>query len=217
MQFLYHKDSGEKNIILDNQAFHHVFNVRRQKDSILILANMLDSKLYSYKILQVGKKQATLELIDSKSIKQNSPKTHIIQAIIDMNEFSKILPYLNELFVEKITFFYSDFSQRNEKINIEKLHKILLNSSMQCGRLSIMKIEIMKNLNEVLNIYRDSIALDFNDNRINIKNHNSFIIGAEGGFSKNERELLKDRLFGIDNPLIMRAKTASIFVAANKI
>ncbi|WP_181881480.1 RsmE family RNA methyltransferase [Helicobacter sp. MIT 99-5507] len=217
MQFLYHKDSGEKNIILDNQAFHHVFNVRRQKDSILILANMLDSKLYSYKILQVGKKQATLELIDSKSIKQNSPKTHIIQAIIDMNEFSKTLPYLNELFVEKITFFYSDFSQRNEKINIEKLHKILLNSSMQCGRLSIMKIEIMKNLNEVLNIYRDSIALDFNDNRINIKNHNSFIIGAEGGFSKNERELLKDRLFGIDNPLIMRAKTASIFVAANKI
>ncbi|RDU57895.1 16S rRNA (uracil(1498)-N(3))-methyltransferase [Helicobacter sp. MIT 99-5507] len=217
LQFLYHKDSGEKNIILDNQAFHHVFNVRRQKDSILILANMLDSKLYSYKILQVGKKQATLELIDSKSIKQNSPKTHIIQAIIDMNEFSKTLPYLNELFVEKITFFYSDFSQRNEKINIEKLHKILLNSSMQCGRLSIMKIEIMKNLNEVLNIYRDSIALDFNDNRINIKNHNSFIIGAEGGFSKNERELLKDRLFGIDNPLIMRAKTASIFVAANKI
>lgn len=217
MQFLYHKDSGEKNIILDNQAFHHVFNVRRQKDSILILANMLDSKLYSYKILQVEKKQATLELIDSKSIKQNSPKTHIIQAIIDMNEFSKTLPYLNELFVEKITFFYSDFSQRNEKINIEKLHKILLNSSMQCGRLSIMKIEIMNNLNEVLNIYRDSIALDFNDNRINIKNHNSFIIGAEGGFSKNERELLKDRLFGIDNPLIMRAKTASIFVAANKI
>ena len=195
MRFLYHKDSGEKNIILDNEAFHYIFNVRRQKNDNLILANMLDSRLYDYKILQVEKKRA----------------------IIDMNEFSKTLPYLNELFVEKITFFYSDFSQRNEKINTEKLHKILLNSSMQCGRLSIMKIEIMKNLNEVLNNYKDSMALDFNNNRIDIKKHNSFIIGPEGGFSKNERGLLKDRLFGINNPLVMRAKTASIFVAANRI
>ncbi|MBR7118149.1 MAG: 16S rRNA (uracil(1498)-N(3))-methyltransferase [Helicobacteraceae bacterium] len=217
MRFLYHKDSGEKNIILDNEAFHYIFNVRRQKNDNLILANMLDSRLYDYKILQVEKKRAIIELIDSVFIDQNSPNTHIIQAIIDMNEFSKTLPYLNELFVEKITFFYSDFSQRNEKINTEKLHKILLNSSMQCGRLSIMKIEIMKNLNEVLNNYKDSMALDFNNNRIDIKKHNSFIIGPEGGFSKNERGLLKDRLFGINNPLVMRAKTASIFVAANRI
>ena len=217
MQFLYHKDSGKKTIILENENFHYIFNVRRQKSDILVLANMLDYKLYNYKILNIEKKRSILELIDSRFVTQNSPKTHIIQAVIDMNEFSKTLPYLNELFVEKITFFYSDFSQKNEKINIEKLHKILINSSMQCGRLSIMKIEVMKNLNEILNTYKDSIALDFNDKKIDIKSHNSFIIGAEGGFSKSERNMLKDRLFGIDNPLIMRAKTASIFIAANRI
>lgn len=218
MQFLYHNNAREKNIILENDAFHYIFNVKRKtNDENLTLANMLDSTLYQYKILKIEKKKAILELIDSKQITQESKKTHIIQSVIDMNEFSKTLPYLNELFVEKITLFYSDFSQGNEKINLDKLNKILINSSMQCGRINIMKIEILKNLQEILNIYKDSMALDFSDNKCDIKCHNSFIIGPEGGFSKNEREILKDRVFGIDNPLIMRAKTAAIFIAANKI
>ena len=219
MQFLYQIEAGKQELTLEDEAFHYVFNVRRKKadNNHLTLANMQDSTLYKYRILKVEKKKALLDLIDSNTIEQTSKNTHIIQSIIDMNEFYKTLPYLNELFVEKITFFYSDFSQRNEKINIEKLNKILINSSMQCGRMSIMKLEILNNLQEVLDCNKDAIALDFNANQCNIKNYNSFIIGPEGGFSKNEKEVLKDRSFGINNPLIMRSKTAAIFVAANKI
>ena len=219
MQFLYQTEAGKQELTLEDEAFHYVFNVRRKKadNNHLTLANMQDSTLYKYRILKVEKKKALLDLIDSNTIEQTSKNTHIIQSIIDMNEFYKTLPYLNELFVEKITFFYSDFSQRNEKINIEKLNKILINSSMRCGRLSIMKLEILNNLQEVLDCNKDAIALDFNANQCNIKSYNSFIIGPEGGFSKNEKEVLKDRSFGINNPLIMRSKTAAIFVAANKI
>lgn len=219
MQFLYQIEAGKQELTLEDETFHYVFNVRRKKadNNHLTLANMQDSTLYKYRILKVEKKKALLDLIDSNTIEQTSKNTHIIQSIIDMNEFYKTLPYLNELFVEKITFFYSDFSQRNEKINIEKLNKILINSSMQCGRMSIMKLEILNNLQEVLDCNKDAIALDFNANQCNIKSYNSFIIGPEGGFSKNEKEVLKDRSFGINNPLIMRSKTAAIFVAANKI
>lgn len=219
MQFLYQIEAGKQELTLEDEAFHYVFNVRRKKadNNHLTLANMQDSTLYKYRILKVEKKKALLDLIDSNTIEQTSKNTHIIQSIIDMNEFYKTLPYLNELFVEKITFFYSDFSQRNEKINIEKLNKILINSSMQCGRMRIMKLEILNNLQEVLDCNKDAIALDFNANQCNIKSYNSFIIGPEGGFSKNEKEVLKDRSFGINNPLIMRSKTAAIFVAANKI
>lgn len=219
MQFLYQIEAGKQELTLEDEAFHYVFNVRRKNadNNHLTLANMQDSTLYKYRILKVEKKKALLDLIDSNTIEQTSKNTHIIQSIIDMNEFYKTLPYLNELFVEKITFFYSDFSQRNEKINIEKLNKILINSSMQCGRMSIMKLEILNNLQEVLDCNKDAIVLDFNANQCNIKSYNSFIIGPEGGFSKNEKEVLKDRSFGINNPLIMRSKTAAIFVAANKI
>ena len=217
MQFLYHSSAGDSHITLDSRAFHYIFDVRRQKSNdTLTLANMLDSTLYSYRILAIEKKRAILELIDSKLIVQKSAKTHIIQAVIDMGEFGKSLPYLNELFVERVTFFYGDFSQRNERINIEKLNKILINSSMQCGRLSLMQLEMMENLHAVLEAYNGARALDFSDNRIDIKSHNRFIIGPEGGFSKSERELLKGISFGIDNPLIMRAKTASIFIAASR-
>lgn len=219
MQFLYQHNAGSENIILDNEAFHYIFNVRRKKanDNYLMLANMKDSTLYKYDITKVEKKKAILNLISSQRIMQKSKNTHIIQAVIDMNEFYKILPYLNELLVDKITLFYSDFSQKNEKANIEKLNKILINSSMQCGRLNIMKIEILNSLEDVLDKYKDAIALDFNDNYLNVKQYNSFIIGPEGGFSKKEKQILSNKSFGIDNPLIMRAKTAAIFIAANKI
>lgn len=219
MQFLYQHSAGSENIILDNEDFHYIFNVRRKKinDNYLILANMQDSTLYKYEITKVEKKKAILNLISSQKIIQKNKNTHIIQAVIDMNEFHKTLPYLNELLVDKITLFYSDFSQKNEKVNIEKLNKILINSSMQCSRLSIMAIEILNNLEDVLDKYKDAIALDFNNNYLNIKQHNSFIIGPEGGFSKKEKQMLINKSFGINNPLIMRAKTAAIFIAANKI
>lgn len=220
MRFIYNPNCGENEIILNGSSFHHIFDVRRQKNKkgdILKFANLKDSKIYSYKIKEQNKKDVYLTCEDSIKIIQKSPKTHIIQAIIDMNDFSKILPSLNELFVQKITFFYSDFSSKNQKINIKRLQKILINSCMQCGRLDLMEIEILRNLDEVLRNYKNAIALDFDKSPINFKIQNSIIIGAEGGFSQNERLMLKNRSFSINHSLILKSITASIYIASNKI
>lgn len=248
MQFIYDENAGAKTLILDAKQNHYLFNVRRfkaQSGEIFKFANLKDGKLYYYKFAESsGKiaeskldsaarvkgaesraksieshaKSATFHLLDSANITQNSPKTHIIQAIID--EFDKVLPALNELFVEKITLFYADFSQKNIRVNLERLEAILISSSMQCGRLRKMEIEILGSLDEVVEKYSDAVALDFAPKACNLCDFKRFIIGPEGGFSTRERELLKARkiaISGINHPLILRAKTTSIFVASSRI
>lgn len=220
MQFIYHKNCGDSNIILDKDSIHHIFSVRREKydiGDILKCVNLIDSKIYDYKLINKNKKEMLLEYVDSLTIQQKSPKTHIIQAIIDINEFSKILPSLNELFVKKITFFYSDFSQKNQKINIDRLTKIVINSCLQCGRMDLMDFEILPNLDLVLQTYNNAMALDFEGKTCDLKSFDSFIIGAEGGFSQRERKLLQNKTFSIDYPLILRSATASLCIAAKKI
>lgn len=176
----------------------------------------LDSKISNLDFINPNDLNAII--LKAQKIALNPPKTHIIQAIIDNNDFDKILPFLNELYVDKITLFYADFSQRNQKINLERLTNILINSSMQCGRLNLMKIEVFNNLDSVLEAYKNCFALDFGCEIIdNLKDKNSFIIGAEGGFSKRERELLKECSFSINHPLILKSQTASIFIASQKI
>lgn len=219
MKFIYHENCGKEILSLEGREFHHIFNVRRARRNInesFNFANLKDSKIYYYKLLDLDKKIANFALLDSRIVVQQSPKTHIIQAVIENSEFDKTLPFLNELMVEKISLFYADFSQKNYKFNLQRLQSILINSCMQCGRLSLMEIEIFDSLDSILEVYKDAIALDFEAESCDLRAYNSFIIGAEGGFSKRERELLKNRA-SITHPLILRSHTASIFVASIKI
>lgn len=221
MQFIYDKNAGERQIIVDFKQYHHIFTVRRVRakiGDIFTFANLLDSNIYRYKLVESNGKKATFDLLDFITKTQPIPKTHIIQAVI--SDFDKILPFLNELFVAKISLFYADFSQKNIKINIERLNAILINSSMQCGRLSVMEIEIFHSLDEVLKKYRNALVLDFCKECKDYGNFESFIIGSEGGFSQREREIFKKEnicVSGINHPLILRSKTASIFIASKKI
>ena len=226
MQFIYDANAGQKTLILNEKQCHYVFGVRRfmaQGGEIFKFANLNDGKLYRYALIEAqGRKSrikcAAFSLLDSANVAQNSPKTHIIQAVID--DFDKVLPFLNELFVEKISLFYADFSQKNIKINLERLEGILISSSMQCGRLRKMEIEILESLDEAICAYSDAVAIDFAPKARNLGDFKRFIIGCEGGFSQRERELLKSRKIatsGINHPLILRAKTASIAMASSRI
>lgn len=219
MQFIYHSKSGDDNIIVEGDEYKHVFHSRRERaNKLFTFSNMRDSTLYFYKISEITKKYASFYLESSYIKSTPLINTHIIQSVINMREFSKILPCLNELMVAKITLFYSDFSQKNEKINLDRLNKILINSSMQCGRLHLLDIEVLEDLKSVLTNYPNALAFDF-DSGLNIKfaDLDSIIIGPEGGFSKHEKELLKNRSFSISLKSIMKSITASVFIASCKI
>jgi 16S rRNA (uracil1498-N3)-methyltransferase len=106
--------------------------------------------------------------------------------------------------------------KKNFKVNVEKLEKILINSSQQCGRSSIIKLEILNSLSEVLKTYEDCYVLNFSNNHIdNQKDIKRVVIGCEGGFSSKELEnFSEDKTVGINSNLILRSETAVTVVAS---
>ncbi len=219
MQFTYDENAGIEQLILENDNYKHLIKARRQKvGDVLFFRNLKNSFLYNYKIVSIDKKSAILQLFsfEEKEVEVKR-KLHLGWCIVDPKTVEKELPYLNELGVEKITFFPSDYSQKNFKLNLEKLEKILINSSQQCGRSSIIKLENEKSLKEFIQKNPDSYMLNFSLKTVDsVKEEiNTIIIGCEGGFSKKESESFnQEKIVGFKTPLILKSQTAISAVAS---
>ncbi|MGJ0314277.1 16S rRNA (uracil(1498)-N(3))-methyltransferase [Aliarcobacter cryaerophilus] len=191
MQFIYDKNAKNELLKIEDENYNYIVKARRHKlDDILDFRNLEDDFLYSYKISQIDKKSLFLNLLKKEEkIIENSKKIHLAWCIVDPKTIYENIASLNELGVDKITFVYSDFSQKNFKINFEKLEKILINSSSQCGRSSIIKLDIYKNIDTFIKDNPDTYFLDFSQTSIDSKvsDIKTLMIGTEGGFSKRER------------------------------
>ena len=221
MQFIYDKNAKNELLKIEDENYNYIVKARRHKlDDILDFRNLEDDFLYSYKISQIDKKSLFLNLLKKEEkIIENSKKIHLAWCIVDPKTIYENIASLNELGVDKITFVYSDFSEKNFKINFEKLEKILINSSSQCGRSSIIKLDIYKNIDTFIKDNPDTYFLDFSQTSIDSKvlDIKTLMIGTEGGFSKRERELFnKNFIVGFSSNLILKSQTA-IISATSKI
>ena len=221
MQFIYDKNAKNELLKIEDENYNYIVKARRHKlDDILDFRNLEDDFLYSYKISQIDKKSLFLNLLKKEEkIIENSKKIHLAWCIVDPKTIYENIASLNELGIDKITFVYSDFSQKNFKINFEKLEKILINSSSQCGRSSIIKLDICKNIDTFIADNPDTYFLDFSQTSIDSKvlDIKTLMIGTEGGFSKRERELFnKNFIVGFSSNLILKSQTA-IISATSKI
>ena len=214
MQFLYYPNTTN-NIILSGEEHKYLFKVRRiKKDEIVKIRNLKDDFIYFYKIENINKKEAFLKLI-KKELKPNKPNKffHLGWCVIDPKNIEKTLPTLNEIGVSKISFIYCDYSQKNFKLKLDRIKKILINSNQQCGRSDLMEIEIISSSDEFFEKYPEFIALDFDGEEIKCKEYNKlFLIGPEGGFSEREKEKFKEKvkLKGF----ILRSESAACAISA---
>jgi len=213
MQFLYYQNPTS-DIILTGDDHKYLFKVRRiKKNEIVKIRNLKDDYLYIYKIIDINKNKAFLKLKE-KILAPNKPKKffHLGWCIIDPKNIEKTLPTLNEIGVSKISFIYCDFSQRNFKLKLDRIVKILINSCQQCGRSNLMEIEVLNSIKEFIEKY-DFIALDFNGEEIKCKEYNkAFLIGPEGGFSEEERKLFKEKIKL--KGFILRSESAACAIAS---
>lgn len=111
-----------------------------------------------------------------------------------------------------------------ERINLHRMRANIIEAAEQCGLLSLPEIVDPKSLNETLKNWDQSRKLIFCDEGESLSNpllHLSSLktkkiavmIGPEGGFSKEERELIRQQRFTCVislGPRIMRADTAAI-------
>ena len=128
----------------------------------------------------------------------------------------KTLPMLNELGVERLSFVYAEFSQKNHKLDYDRMQRILINSCQQCGRSTKMILEEFSSLSTYFKAYPHSSILDFSEVKLDTNTAiNSILIGPEGGFSTKEREAFHQKhIVGLTCNTILRSETAVVSVAS---
>jgi 16S rRNA (uracil1498-N3)-methyltransferase len=218
MLYLYQKEAGQPQLTLLGDEHRYIFKVRRHKvDDTLYLRNLEDGLLHRYLITYIDKRSVILELQESQTleIKAKVP-LHIGWCVIDPKNIEKVLPSLNEMGVEKITFIYCARSQKSFKPDFKRLEKILLNSSQQSGRSVMMQLDIAESLEAFIVENPQSYLLNFSEHTLSSQvTVDTIVVGCEGGMTEEEVALFSpERVIGFDTPLVLKSESAVCAVAA---
>ncbi|MBZ7955472.1 16S rRNA (uracil(1498)-N(3))-methyltransferase [Campylobacter molothri] len=214
MQFLYHEQAGEEILKLKGEEFAHL-KVRRVKENeILILRNLKDKFAYTYKISNVERHSCQLHFL-SKENKTTYKNTalNLALAVIDIKILEKTLPFLNELGVETLHLVFTDFSQRNFKIDLSRFEKIIIASCEQCGRESKMKIQIYNYVKDFYEKFSEAVLVDFEGEVKEFDLNKIYFVGPEGGFSQSEKQIFKEKI-RLKAQNILKSQTAIISIAS---
>ncbi|MDR3345734.1 MAG: 16S rRNA (uracil(1498)-N(3))-methyltransferase [Campylobacteraceae bacterium] len=218
MRFVYHEKALQPTIKIEGETYSHIFKVRRfDAQKPLFFRNLKDEYLYTYKVVEIGKKDALCELVEAKHTPAKTSDLNIAWAVVEPKTVEKTLPFLNELGVRKIIFVYMKYSQRNFKLDFQKLKRVAINSCEQCGRGDLIEFELFNSLEHFLQNYNDIGVVDFCENRLgNVKNlPKTWLVGSEGGFAQEERERLeKFTTVGFECENTLRSESAVVAICS---
>jgi 16S rRNA (uracil1498-N3)-methyltransferase len=118
--------------------------------------------------------------------------------------------------VSKITFIECARSQRNIKLDFKRFDRILHASMQQCGSTKKIEFETCNSLEEFVQQNPDAKVFDFVEKTLDeVKDISTVIIGCEGGFSQEEKDMLKSlEVFRLDTPMVLRSESAVVCVAS---
>ncbi len=219
MVFLYHNDAHKSVVTLKGEDYKYIVKVRRhQEGEHIALRSLAEPTLLSdYEITHIDGRSVTLTLVKTQtSIVSPEKDLHIGWCVIDSKSVEKVLATLNELGVRSISFIYCARSQRNFKPDLKRYNRILEASNQQCGRSDFITFHVYKSLEEFLKQTPNVVVFDFCDTPLKeTEGITDVLIGAEGGFSQEEKELLKSyEVFRLHTPLVLRSQSAVIALAS---
>ncbi|MGD9900991.1 MAG: 16S rRNA (uracil(1498)-N(3))-methyltransferase [Spirochaetales bacterium] len=207
--------------------YNYIVNVMRQKvgDKIVISNNTGYDFLCQIKNIQ---KNSLTIMVEDETFNTSEPKVNltVCQALVKGDKFELILQKISELGATKLIPFTSQFTMvKNGENKEDRLIKIALNATRQCGRakmLDINPIISIKKLAEELKSY-DLVLLAYEKGGVSLKEATknkkdlknvAIIVGSEGGFSESEVEFLESNVKNLKTislgERILRAETASI-------
>lgn len=221
MQYLYHSQASASLLVLEGDEYRYIVKARRhKKGDIIHLRNHQNHILYSYLITEITRREAFLSLDSEYELIVNaSKKLHIGWCVIDPKSIEKVLPALNEMGLGGVTFIYCNRSQKSFKLDFKRMEKILINSSQQSGRSSMMKLDECHSLEDFLQKYPDSMMLNFSQCKIsNDSGIETIVIGCEGGFDDDEISMFKeDKIVGLDTPMILKSESAAMAITSKTV
>ena len=218
-----------KNLTIDGIEHNHIKNVMRMKPQDEIILVCGDEFDYFATITSISKGDTEV-FVREKAENIYNPKSNVtlFQALVKSDNMSLIVQKLTELGVKTFVPFESDFVTSKDKFGkVNKLQEISNQSIKQCKRSIPMKVHDIVKFADVVDMLKNFDLVVFanecektkNFSQINFDNVNNvaIVIGSEGGFSKDEVDLLSkiDNLKSISlGNRILRAETASIALTA---
>ena len=176
--FLPEVNSNEKNVFLEDSKVHHLKNVLRIKD--------YDSVNISNGVGELFLGRFVKDQVEINSQNKYFRKNNIsifVPYLREKNRFRFMIEKLVELNVYRL-FIGKTQNTQNTKFDIEKIHNWATSAVEQSGTPFFPKIEITDTINyKIFNTCFDISGNTFNKDEANI---NTFAIGPEGGWTKEE-------------------------------
>ena len=202
---------------LDKSQSHYISKVMRIKEGDNIsLFN--ETGEWIVKIKEVKKGIINFVVIKKLRNVENDTEMWLAFTPIKFNYLNFMIQKATELGVTRFIPILTDRTVVRE-INKDRIKKIIIEASEQSNRIKLPKLEKLINFKEFLKIYKNTniVLGDLNKNEEKIYfNKNKpicILIGPEGDFSENERELMSQlqniRSLRI-NRNILRTETAAI-------
>lgn len=219
-----------KTITLEGDEFHHLSNVMRSRVGERVCLFNGDGTFYFGNVKTIAKKFAEIEITDeTKSNSEPEIKLSVYQALAKGDKLSLIMQKITEVGASELCLFESKFCDvKSNTHKQDRMDSIAISAAKQCGRATITKCSGIYSIKEVSGHIKDFDAFyvayenkdgltlvgDLLKNKQNIKNV-AVMIGAEGGFSADEINLLEENGAKIVSlgRRILRTETASIVSA----
>ena len=224
--FIEKKISQNLMIYIKEKQHHFLKNVLRVKLNDVI--NVFDGLTGEWRsqVISISKDKTALKIEKKIREPETQPDIWLIFAPIKIFRLNIIIQKAVELGVSKFIPCKTEFSNF-DKLNYKNLELNAIEAAQQCERLDVPKIEKIINLDAMIKELPDDRALVFCDEsdtnlpsiydelRLNLNNYSkwSVIIGPEGGFSSEEREIIKKQKNILHVTLgsrILRSDTAAI-------
>lgn len=192
-------------ILLTDDDFRHMCAFRPHNGDIFKMSDNISS-VYTAEVTGATKKSFSLLIRSKENLKRPSVKKKLYMAMLKGEKNEYVIQKCTELGVDSILFFNSRNTISNisgkESSKSDRFKKIAKMASMQSGYPIIPKIEIIDDFDHAVTGLKNDNGLFFyenadlllskwlSDNNKDIKEVISFMIGPEGGFHKDEVELV---------------------------
>lgn len=183
--------------IRDQEALHIAKVLRYKKGDILHITDGLGN-LYQGIIQEIRKSVVEVSLLDNRSEKRGDPYISLcIGNIKNRDRLEFAVEKATELGVDRIIIFQGDHSQKGN-IRKDRIESTVLAAMKQSLRVFLPDIIVEESLVDLLHHLKKEDKLLMADEtsdavgEIQQDGDSLFlVVGPEGGFSKNEREILK--------------------------
>lgn len=213
-------DIHGNSILIEGQEAIHISKVlRHSKGDEILLTDGLGNE-FNCKIINVEKKSVYLDILSTQSHPKSNPQIILCMGIIkkrDRLEFA--VEKTVELGVSKIVLFEGEHSQKGN-VREDRLESTAISAMKQSLRFHLPQVVVEKNISDAISkhtrnsilVLADETVEESNQVEESLSDEYFLIVGPEGGFSLNEREVVKS--FGPEYYSLgkhrLRAETAAI-------